>query len=784
MSTCPVPDSSEKFNYGTPATLTATNPDPSDESCNVANENNVTQPSGASSTITQTQFCAGPQGPAGPPGASTCEDLGIFGTEITGEWATGTDYYEQGENAEFSNDYHCNASVATNATGSYVCVYGHTSGSDPDGDEPGVGLNWEFYWLPLSTNGVVEEEDRGILDIAGSFFDWITDIPNWGWGDWLQGIAGLAVAGWAVSEIADMMDFDGEGDGNAGSKYNGDPSYTGAPVNATLPNVLEHICLGMPFTVDVSEIDDNELSFKRINPIPRRNMLAQLSLAYAFSITPSGGTLRFTPYNSTPVKTLTFDDMGFDITSSDTSRYRIERKQGIDLPRKVTVTFPDRDLGYQDNTADYEIEAYVDGQEVNLQLPFVMTKSEARAIAERAVMMAHLEATKYKYTVAFDDHMELEPGDNITTPLGIHRIVGINVRSDGGMEIIAVDASFVGDMSIPSGSGVGETTASQDVVATVGYSTAIIIDMPPLNSDDKEGRMYAAVHGYGLPGWSGAGIYETKDGGGSYDLVTVARKEATVGRVSPALAAPTDYHVWDDTTTITVELKTGELTSVTDDVLYEGVKNHAMIGSEMIAFGEATLTGTSPSGNPVYELTHLLRGLQGTEWSVDDHEDNELFILLDDALVRIDYPIDERGHPRTYKIVTIGSDTSKGVVQQVTPYGLNLVPWKPSHGQGVKLGATDDWLVTWEERARFAADEIQDYAESPHDFDWAGWTITVLDDSDNIVRTEQAVKPQFTYTEAMQIEDFGTVRSCIKVKVYQMSSIVGGGYGYEFACTN
>ena len=669
---------------------------------------------------------------------------------------------------------------------SYRCIYGHISQDDPE-DEPGEGANWKLYWIPMATEGApASEEEKSIFD---EFFDWITDIPNWGFGDWLKAVLGVATLGWGIVQIIDMMDDDGIGDGNAGSVFDGPPAYDGGTAgggieDATLSKIIQDLCEPLPFNVDTSLLPTKLISFRITNPTPRRNILGQLGLIYGFSMVPSGSTLKFIPWDTPAVKTLTMDDLGYGMSESDTARYEIDRTQGIDLPRRILLTYNDRSLNYQDNVATYEITAFDEGSEISINVPFVLTYEEAQSVAERALTLSHLEATRFSYTVSFEDHMELEPGDNINTPLGLHRIVSVEIRRDGGMDISAVDASFIAEMSTPSGDGYGDLPEVTDIPVQVGYSTAIFVDLPPLNSDDTEPRIFAAVHGYGLEGWPGASIYKSNDGGSTYNVVNTASSEATVGMVESAIPAPPDYHIFDDTTVITVQLKTNQLLSVTDDALYQGVVNTCLVGSEMLAFGEATLIALAPNGNEIYELTHLLRGLQGTEWSVDGHADTELFILIDSSLVKIPYVIDERGHVKQYKIVTHGSDVSKGDVQDVSPFGINLVPWTVSRGKGEKLGATSDWLVSWDERARFSGDELQDYNESKHDYDWAGWVISILDpqDLDVEIRTEQAISNSFTYTESMQIADFGSVQTCITVKVNAMSSIVGGGYGSTFTC--
>ena len=115
---------------------------------------------------------------------------------------------------------------------------------------------------------------------------------------------------------------------------------------------------------------------------------------------------------------------------------------------------------------------------------------------------------------------------------------------------------------------------------------------------------------------------------------------------------------WDMTTEITVRTKTGELISAPTDLSVYNGQNLCMIGNELIAFKNAELIATEALGVKVYKLAKLLRGLRGTDWAVASHVDQELFVLIDDSLMRLDFPLNERGRERTYRFVTNGSDPS------------------------------------------------------------------------------------------------------------------------------
>ena len=80
----------------------------------------------------------------------------------------------------------------------------------------------------------------------------------------------------------------------------------------------------------------------------------------------------------------------------------------------------------------------------------------------------------------------------------------------------------------------------------------------------------------------------------------------------------------DGANAVDVELVDPEqwLTSCDDDGLAAG-QNLAVLGSEMIQFGQAT-----PLGGGRFQLGRLLRGRGGTEWAAADHSDHDPFCLI------------------------------------------------------------------------------------------------------------------------------------------------------------
>lgn len=766
----------------------------------------------------------GPAGPTGPTGPTGC------GLSYAGGWVTSTAY-------KFESGSPCKTEFVLHNGVNYICKLAHTSSA---ADEPGIGASWATYWdvfaggtagamvwqgdwaigpsyqendvvrydgdayvcfathtgaadkLPSQSDftywnpatdvgAAISPENVSFLeDLANSVFDWLdTAISN---GDWLSLLGagiGLAVAGTVVNE---MLSFDETGDGNADSRYDGTAGYNGAFTPPTLPTVITSLMLyagksGADF--DVSLLPATPCQFTIANTLTLGTLLQQMSQAFQFDIVPSGGVVKFVPKTLAVARVLTAADLGHAALSGDelagSAPYTAKRLQGIDLPRSVTLNYYSSDLDYNIFSQVALMETYTEGQDVRLDVPFLMSNAEARRIAESGLINSHVERQEFTFTT--DAHnIDLEPGDIVTIPLDTGstadvRIIQITSQDDGILEITAVRADLNTTLytvsTIPA-----TTTPTQDtnVPVAIGYSNAVFFEVPPLNDTDTTGRFYCAPYG-AATGWPGATVYRSIDGGVTYNSLTTAYLYPTIGKVSAATAAPTDYHVWDDTTTITVVLRQGTLSNAASDLAVQNGDNWCKVGDEVIGFRYASLIAPL-----TYQLTRLLRGRAGTEPNVASHLTNELFVVLDNTITRLDVSLADINKPVKYKIVTVGSDISKATAIDVSPYGLNLRPWRVAQPTAVRnLPAVNDWKVNWIERPRFY-NGLRDYTEIVHDADWAGFAVAIMDPGGTVLRTATTVSPEFVYTAAMQVTDFGSVQTTIKISIVQLSTIVGGGY--------
>lgn len=750
MSYCPRPEVIVK--NGARATFTANPPDQRTEACNASTTVITTSGNNTSTTI-YVQGPPGPQGERGPEGWGFKWEGNYDGT---GEWAEGEVYVAQ-------SDEHPRASVVRHHDMTFVCIQDHISEAtnEPFGpDETTVGEGaayWELF-TNKGADGKVQGKEKTFLEaLMDGVFDWMKNATL---EDWLEAAAIAAGVIWAGDKILDMMSDDGEG--NADSRFNGSAGYNGAYTPPGLRTVVSGMCDYAGILYDASALPEDPCAFTVGAQTGIRTILDQLSLAYQFDMCPSGGVLKFVPRSGTAVKTITLDDMGYSNSDVPPAPYQAKRFQGIDLPRQVSLTYFTEDIDYNQYTQTAELYTYTEGQNVSLTVPVTLEHQKAKEICEVALVNAHLERMNYKFNTSYK-FVDVEPGDVLDSPMGMIRVTKITEVDEGVLEFEACDA---GGQNAITGSTMAAQppTTSNNVAATIGFSQGLWIDPNALNDHDTGIRMYAAIHGYGKAGWPGAAVYVSEDNGASYTQLASTYVEASVGIVTVPMPS-VDHHGWDRTSSVVVQLKTGELKSVPELAVLNG-QNWAIIGQEIIGFANATLIG-----DKTYRLTNLLRGRRGTEVFVGTHTSNELFALLD-TLIRLDFKDADRNTTKKFKVVTIGSSLDKVDGEDVKIVSNNTRMWAVCNAKAVKTGS--DWVISWKERVRFD-NQLKDFSEISHDEDWGGYAVAVLDPGGNVKSTHPVQVENFTYTNAMQITEFGGSVVAFKCTIVQLSKKYGAG---------
>lgn len=614
---------------------------------------------------------------------------------------------------------------------------------------------------------------------------------------------------------------------------------------ANLAGIINEICLSTGLAgseIDVGEIDQPVTGFFINNVQAARESLSQLQQAYFFDCVESQGLLKFInqlrPGTSTSLALKHL--AAYEYGQTRPVNFTETRTQDLELPSEVSITYLDPVLNYAEGVQYSRKSVAVNNNAQSQAMPLVLTPSESRTIADRLLYLSWTRRRNYKFTLPFRYGL-LEPGDALAVPFhGSQNVVQISKLNIGANLLLEIEAlaysesiyshlatveaahyetidnhignnvyqlarrnisaiasvkngnttytpgeDYTYDLvagtvtrvttgSIPDGAALDIGYTEDEVsppptdVTAGGDTTLRVLDIPLISDSDTDNGLYLAADGG--ENWHDATVYVSRNGGNSYELAKSLITKSTFGTCNTVLGDCTSGV--DNTNTLSVTIRSGELESVSLDDLNNG-ENIALVGNEIIRFQTATLTGTN-----TYTLSTLYRGQRGTEWAIATHVAGESFYLLSDYLERLEGTPGDIGKELLFKAITDGQSTDDVSPVTVTVVGNSLKPYAP-----INLAATVDPLLnitfSWTRRDRKAGDRT-DYANLPMSEVKELYEIDVYSGS-TIVRTLFSSAPNYIYTAANQVADFGSITTTISITIYQISGVVGRGYGA--ACT-
>ncbi len=529
---------------------------------------------------------------------------------------------------------------------------------------------------------------------------------------------------------------------------------------------------------DVTRLTDTVEGYIINQSITIRAALEQLASAYFFDIVEADGILKCVPRgkildvdNSAtlmiPEENLVPTDKG-EIAET----IEIVRAQELELPKQINVTYIDRPFNYDPITQSSQRQTVKAVEQVSLNLPIVMSATLAKRIADITLYGAWKEHVSFGFMLP-PKYAHLEPTDVINVQAGgsIHqmRIIKTDIERNGLMKVAAV-AEDVSSYDFNSKAGYTKSILeTEDVIANTWLE---LLDLPPLPSDQSsnQGCLRIAVAG-DTANWNGAAIYSSNDGGektnNNFTPVTGIDVSSAMGATITTLK-PGRFSCFDETNSIEIVLLSGQLASVSELAILNGA-NAAIVGDELIQFQYAELIGEQ-----TYRLSKLLRGRQGTERFINNHQEGERFVLISSALHAIAMSTNMIGRKVHYKAVTAENSIENTEEQEFTYQANSLRPFAPVHITG-KRDKQSNLSLSWRRRARYDND-WRDNVDVPLDEPNEKYQIEILDANDKVIRILETSIPSVTYSAVQQITDFKAIQKTITVRIYQLSSLVGRGY--------
>lgn len=246
-----------------------------------------------------------------------------------------------------------------------------------------------------------------------------------------------------------------------------------------------------------------------------------------------------------------------------------------------------------------------------------------------------------------------------------------------------------------------------------------IFDMPNLGSPAASAPRLLVAGAGSHDGWRGADCWFVAAPGSPPIAVGTLRPAAALGVLSAPMAAGSpsllDLH---NSALVTLAHSAMTLESV-DDARLLGGANRAMIGGELLQFGQAAAVGPG-----VWRLSRLLRGRAGTEGAMV-HGGGEAFVLLDDpALLMLADEFAGAAEGGTAKLQWAARNATALTEVDVPGAASALRPPAPVHGhiRGDGAGGVD---IGWVRRSRVDTG-WRDHVDLPLGESRAAWRVLLV----------------------------------------------------------
>lgn len=550
-----------------------------------------------------------------------------------------------------------------------------------------------------------------------------------------------------------------------------------APTNVSLASIVKEVCerCGMVdgTDFDVSALTTRVTGYMASRQATGRQLIEPLQTSDFFDGIETEGIIRWQYRGGSAVATIDENDLA-TVSEGGEPIPKISEvtQQEIELPFRVVVRYVSQEYDYESVTQQEFRSRATQFSELDktVDMPIVMTPAKAKQVAIKTLYNAWQMRTSYQFTLP-RKYIYLDPGDVVTVTadnvLYTVYVMDIERAGEGWLRIRGVSHD---ETLYLDGDEIG------NAVAAFPQTPPRITDMVyefldgPLMIESFNTQSGFAVAAEGLDQsikWDGGVLMRSPDGTNFIELASVPT-EAIMGTASTTLL-DASHNVLDEDNVVRVAVNRGVLASVTYAGLMNGA-NRAMLGDEVIGFATATQISAG-----VYDLSRLLRGIQGTEWASGTHVVGERFIVLDFDNVH-GVPIDssEVGLERTYRGVSIGQAVDDAPNVLFTPQNLHMKPLAPAQFTATRDGS-NNIIFTWARRARINI-EWHDDIDSPLDEGIEQYKLQIMDGAS--VKREIIIDDTSTYTYTIgdQTTDWAGAKDPVEAQIAQVSDRVGDGY--------
>uniref|UniRef100_UPI000579C5A4 phage tail protein n=1 Tax=Comamonas thiooxydans TaxID=363952 RepID=UPI000579C5A4 len=472
-----------------------------------------------------------------------------------------------------------------------------------------------------------------------------------------------------------------------------------------------------------------------------------------------------------PVATIPFMDLGLATSSGgDDEPLAITLGNDLELPAQLALSYPNMAGDYQ--AATEFSDRLLSGQQSTetIQTAIGLLPAEAKAIVDGLLMdrVASLAVTTIKVPLKY---ARLEPGDVINAVGNDGRTYRLRIQSKtDSLPVLELQCVLDDVGAIDSAAITDDGYVQTGEVIQLAGTVFGLLDIPILRDADDAPGYYIAVAPKRVADtdrWGGAVVAQAWDGV-NYAQMLKTTARGVMGTASTVLAPWLGGPVFDEASTVTVQVS-GELASSTREaMLLDETINALLLGSEILRFRTAALLSEG-----TYLLTGLLRGQRGTEWAMGSHAAGERCVLLGNSLRRLASQTNEIGLPRQIKAVTLGQFLSTGAAEDFTDTGVALKPFSLANPRALADGA--DLVVSWQRRTRRSYQYSGPAPVVPLGEAVEAYRVRVYAGS-TLLRSDVVNESAYRYTADMQAADGLASGSAITFEISQLSATVGPGY--------
>lgn len=535
--------------------------------------------------------------------------------------------------------------------------------------------------------------------------------------------------------------------------------------------------------IDVTDVDDIMVRGMVINQ-PTSTRAAIEKLLDVYLVEPyEDDRIVYRKRGGDPAVTIPYRDLGASEGGEFPEPLPIGLRNDIEVPARIRGKFGNVFNDFQVGLTPEGDRLTTDSLETRIvDLGVQLTPLEAARVIDVKTAELTLERRSLGPIVVTRKYAALRPTDVVLVENhdGSTYRARIAKVTDSGLlrtlELRPDDAS-----TINPASEVENTDYSQTIVRNNVVTEIEALDTPAFRDADLGPGHYERIGAVGR--WDGARFQVSQDDVNWSDVDMVNRR-ATYGTAASVLADFGGGNVFDEASSLTVNVTSGEFTSATAaDLIASRTRNLIVVGAqgreEALQYRTAT-----PLDASTVRLSGLLRGRFGTEHAMASHQIGDHVVLIQPAgIVRVDSDISAIGATRYYRAISFGKLVSSANVETFVNGGVSLRPYSAANPRVVR-DASGNATLSCDRRTRATGRLFGPMGSSfPLGETAESWLWEIYSDGTytTVLRELTSSVSEVAYSAADQSTDFGSPQSVINARVYQLSESIGRGYPLEIA---